>query len=53
VRLAGAPLRVLTAARRREVVAPLALFGGGSALLGIALGALTIGGLTSARHPPG
>ena len=45
VRLAGAPVGVLAAARRREVLAPLALFGGGSALLGVALGALTIGGL--------
>ena len=42
VRLAGAPVGVLTAARRREVVAPLALCGGGAGLVG--LGALTIGG---------
>jgi hypothetical protein len=45
VRLAGAQVRVLAAARRREVMAPLALFGGGAGLLGVALGALTVGGI--------
>ena len=44
LRLAGAPVGALAAARRREVVAPLALCGGGAGLLGVALGALTIGG---------
>ena len=45
VRLAGAPVSALAAARRREVVAPLALCGGGAGLLGVGLGALTIGGI--------
>jgi hypothetical protein len=45
VRLAGAPVGVLAAARRREVIAPLALCGGGAALLGMGLAMLTFGTL--------
>ena len=45
VRLAGAPVGVLAAARRREVVGPLALCGGGATVLGAGLGLLTVGGI--------
>lgn len=40
LRLAGAPVRMLARSRRREVFAPILLFGGGSALFGAVLGAL-------------
>jgi hypothetical protein len=49
VRLAGAPVEVLAAARRREVIAPLALCGLGAAALGVGLAMLTVGGAGNLR----
>jgi hypothetical protein len=51
LRLAGAPVGVLAAARRREVIAPLALCGGGAAALGVGLALLTVGMLAVGESP--